>query len=143
MVRASRLNPTSPADSHDGVMAPVDPSVLESLLAIESSRSSPLEISQRGGASRLALYIDPQGFSRDCVGEGIAMRLSGWTLRSVPNIHDLSQSANPPTPSLIIFNSHAAGLTDTAVANQLTAIREFAPGAPLVIMSDLDEAAEV
>src|SRR5262249_21769052 len=49
---------------------------------------------------------------------------------------------NPPTPSLIIFNSHAAGLTDTAVANQLTAIREFAPGTPLVIMSDLDEAAE-
>ena len=142
MVRAGL--PRHKSDNGEERVVPGGPSVVGRLAgALRSPLSSPDIQDYQATVSPVALYIDPQQFSRDCVSQHIATRWSDCTVHSVASIHHLSHHTTPPIPFLIIFNLHGVSLGDTATANEMSGIREFAPGVPLVIMSDLDEAAEV
>jgi DNA-binding NarL/FixJ family response regulator len=90
----------------------------------------------------VALYIDQQQLSRDCVGEQLAGYLADWVVRSVVRIRDVT-SLDLPKVSIIVFNSHDSSLGSDEVGDKVRAIREAASGTPLIVMSDLEDAAEV
>jgi hypothetical protein len=94
-------------------------------------------------APAVALYIDRQQLSRDLVGEQLAGHLADWTVRSVMSIRDVTSLADLSKVSVIVFNSHHGSLGSGEVRDELMAIRVAAPGAPLIVMSDLEDGAEV
>jgi len=94
-------------------------------------------------APAVALYIDRQQLSRDCVGEQLAGHLANWTVRSVTSIRDIKGLADLSKFSIIVFNLHYGRFGSDEVRDEVMAIREAAPGTPLVIMSDLEDAMEV
>ena len=94
-------------------------------------------------APAVALYIDRQQLSRDCVGERLAGHLADWTVRSVMSVREVTSLADLSKVSIIVFNLHSGRFGSDEVRDELIAIREAAPETPLVIMSDLEDAAEV
>src|SRR5215813_2750434 len=116
MVRAASV--LSPTNSHDRPTAPVESLVLASPTRLRAPLSTPHIEEHQLAASNIALYIDQQQFSRDCVSLSIATRLPEWTLQSVASIHDLAQVADPPRPCLIILNLHGVRLAGPAAADE-------------------------
>jgi len=94
-------------------------------------------------APAVALYIDQQQLSRDCIGAQLAGYLSDWVVRSVARIRDVTSLVDLPKVSIIVFNSHDSSLGSDEVRDEVRAIREAASGTPLIVMSDLEDGAEV
>jgi DNA-binding NarL/FixJ family response regulator len=94
-------------------------------------------------APAVALYIDRQQLSRDCVGEQLAGHLADWTVRSVMSVREVTSLADLSKVSIIVFNSHTGSFGSDEVRDEVMAIREAASGTPLIVMSDLEDAAEV
>ena len=94
-------------------------------------------------APAVALYIDEQQLSRDCVGEQLAGYLGDWAVRSAMRIRDVTSPVDLSKVSIIVFNSHDSSLGSDEVRDEVRAIREAAPGTPLIVMSDLEDGAEV
>jgi len=91
----------------------------------------------------VVFYIDKQRLGRECVSEQLATHLSEWALEPVESIRELENDGDWPGASLVILHTHGASFGTAEVAEEMRAIAETAPGAPLVVMSDLDEATEV
>ena len=91
----------------------------------------------------VVLYIDRQQLSRDCVGEQLAGHLADWTVRSVMSIREVTSLADLSEVSIIVFNSHSGSFGSDEVKDEVMAIREAASGTPLIVMSDLEDTAEV
>ena len=89
------------------------------------------------------MYIDRQQLSRDCVGEQLERHLADWTVRSVMSIRDVPNLADFSKVSIIVFNAHSGSFGSDEVRDEVMAIREAASGTPLIVMSDLEDAAEV
>jgi DNA-binding NarL/FixJ family response regulator len=94
-------------------------------------------------APAVALYIDQQQLSRDCVGEQLAGYLADWTVRAVTSIRDVTSLADLSKVSIIVFNVHSRSFGSDEVRDEVMAIREAASGTPLIVMSDLEDGAEV
>jgi DNA-binding NarL/FixJ family response regulator len=58
-------------------------------------------------------------------------------------VRDVTSLADLSKVSIIVFNLHSGRFGSDEVRDELIAIREAAPETPLVIMSDLEDAAEV
>src|SRR5215469_13130376 len=89
------------------------------------------------------LYIDRQRLGRDCITEQLASHLSKWTIKPLASIRELSRDEDWSRLSLVILHTHGASLSTAEVADEMKAIAETAPGAPLIVLSGLDDAAEV
>jgi DNA-binding NarL/FixJ family response regulator len=89
----------------------------------------------------VALYIDKQPLSRDCISQQLASHLPEWSIEPVASIREVQE--NCPEVSLIILHTHGAGLAAAEVGAEMEAIAEIALQVPLVLMSDLTESAEV
>jgi DNA-binding NarL/FixJ family response regulator len=59
------------------------------------------------------------------------------------SIRDVKSLVNLSKVSIIVFNSHSGSFGSDDIRDEVMAIREAAPQTPLVIMSDLEDAAEV
>jgi len=94
-------------------------------------------------ARSVILYIDQQRLGRDCISEQLARQLSKWTIEPLASIRELPRDEDWSRLSLVILHTHSAGLSTAEVADEMKAIAETAPGAPLIVMSDLDDATEV
>jgi len=94
-------------------------------------------------APRVALFIDKQSLSRECIGALLATHLSEWAFQSAESIRDIPKIGESPAAFLVILHTHAAGLSSPAVASEIRAITEAAPEGQLIILSDIGEAAEV
>jgi len=92
---------------------------------------------------RMLLYIDKQRLGRDCVSEQFATHLAEWTIEPLASARELPKDGIRSRPSLIVLNAHSASVSTADVAGEMAMIAEAAPGLPIVIMSDLDDAAEV
>jgi DNA-binding NarL/FixJ family response regulator len=89
-------------------------------------------------------YIDKQRLGRDCVSNQLAAHLPEWRIECASSIRDLQKNDIRCRPtSLVILNTHGASVHSTEVANEMAMITDAAPGSPLVILSDLDDATEV
>lgn len=88
------------------------------------------------------IYIDKQQLGRECVSEQLASHLSEWTIEPLATARQLEKEGGRPAASLIILHAHGASLSTTDLADEMAAIKEAAPGLPLFIISDLDEADE-
>jgi DNA-binding NarL/FixJ family response regulator len=114
-----------------------------------SARSSPqgnsASVVERTSVSTppTVLCIDKQRLGRDCVSKQFATHLSEWALEPMESIRELENAGDWPGASLVILHTHGASFGTAEVAEEMRAIAETAPGAPLVVMSDLDEATEV
>jgi DNA-binding NarL/FixJ family response regulator len=89
-------------------------------------------------------YIDRQRLGRDCLSKQLADHLPEWTIESASSIHDLQRDDihRRQTP-LVVVNTHGASFDTAEVANEMATIAEAAPGSPLVVLSDLDDATQV
>jgi DNA-binding NarL/FixJ family response regulator len=94
-------------------------------------------------APPVVFYIDKQRLGRDCVSEQLATHLSKWAIESLASIREVPSDEDWSGLSVVILNTHGASLSTAEVADEMKAIAETAPGAPLLVMSDLDEATEV
>ena len=109
-----------------------------------NSTTAPLRMEACSAATPASvLYIDRQQLSRDCVGEQLAGNLADWTVRSVMSIREVTSLADLSEVSIIVFNSHSGSFGSDEVKDEVMAIREAASGTPLIVMSDLEDAAEV
>src|SRR5689334_14247804 len=91
----------------------------------------------------VVLYIDQQRLLRDCIGGGLASRLPDLLIHSVASIREVEFGENWSEVSLIILHGHGAGLDAPEIAEEREAIRQLAPGVPLLFMSDIDDVMEV
>jgi DNA-binding NarL/FixJ family response regulator len=89
------------------------------------------------------LFIDKQSLSRECVGAHLATHLSEWAFQFAESVRDIPKSGESPGAFLVILHTHAASLSSAEVASEIRAIKEAAREAPLIVLSDLGEAAEV
>jgi DNA-binding NarL/FixJ family response regulator len=89
------------------------------------------------------LYVDRRRLGRDCISEQLASHLSKWTIEPLASIRELPRDEDWSGVSLVILHTHGASLSTAEVADEMKAIAETAPGAPLIVMSDLDDATEV
>ena len=94
-------------------------------------------------APSVILYIDRQRLGRDCISEQLASHLSKWTIEPLASIRELPRDEDWSGVSLVILHTHGASLSTAEVADEMKAIAETAPGVPLIVMSDLDDATEV
>src|SRR5215472_8353157 len=94
-------------------------------------------------APAVTLYIDQQQLSRNCVCEQLAVYLADWTVRAVTSIRDVTSLVHLSKVSIIVFNLHSRSFDSDEVRDEVRAIREAAPGTPLIVMSDLEDGAEV
>lgn len=94
-------------------------------------------------ARSVILYIDRQRLGRDCISEQLACQLSKWTIEPLASIRELPRDEDWSGLSLVVLHTHGASLSTAEVADEMKAIAETAPGAPLIIMSDLNDATEV
>ena len=109
-----------------------------------NDRTSIVEQTSQAPAPPTVFYIDKQRLGRDCVSKQLAAHLPEWTIESASSIQDLQRNdIRRSQTSLVILNTHGASIHSTEVANEMAMIAEAAPGSPLVILSDLDDAAEV
>jgi DNA-binding NarL/FixJ family response regulator len=89
------------------------------------------------------LYIDRQRLGRDCITEQLASHLSKWTIKPLASIRELPRDEDWSGVSLVILHTHSASLSTAEVADEMKAIAETVPGAPLIVLSGLDDATEV
>ena len=94
-------------------------------------------------ARSVIFYIDRQRLGRDCITEQLASHLSKWTIKPLASIRELPRDEDWSRLSLVILHTHGASLSTAEVADEMKAIAETAPGAPLIVLSGLDDAAEV
>ena len=97
----------------------------------------------RPNAPRVALFIDKQSLSRECVCAVLATHLSEWAFQYAESIRDIPKIGESSAAFLVILHTHAASLSSPAVASEIRAITEAAPEGQLIILSDIGEAAEV
>jgi DNA-binding NarL/FixJ family response regulator len=129
--------PSSSEPFHPGQPLPEMP-------ALSRKSTAALLVTEVGPAApAVALYIDRQQLSRDCVGEQLAGYLPECTIRSVVRIQDVASLADLSKVSIIVFNSHSGSFGSDEIRDEVMAIREAAPGTPLIVMSDLEDGAEV
>ena len=95
------------------------------------------------GAPPVALFIDRQSLSRECVGALLATHLSDWAFQFAQSVRDIPKIGESPGAFLVIFHTHAASVSSPEVASEIRAIAEAAPEGHLIILSDRGEAAEV
>ena len=95
------------------------------------------------GAPQVALLIDKQSLSRECVGALLATHLPEWAFQFAESIRDIPEIGESPGAFLVILHTHAASLSSPEVASEIHAITEATPEAHLVILSDIGEAVEV
>ena len=109
------------------------------------SGQQPMVAAQRAlpSAPRVALFIDKQSLSRECVGAILATHLSGWAFQFAESVRDVPKIGESPGAFLAILHTHAASVSSPEVAGEIRAITEAAPDASLIVLSDLGEAAEV
>lgn len=93
--------------------------------------------------SPVVLYVDRQRLTRDCISEQFATHLSEWLVEPLQSAHELQSRGDWPHSSLAILNTHGAGICTPGVADEMATIAEAAPGVPLAVMSDLDDAMEI
>src|SRR5262252_2640050 len=73
-----------------------------------NSTTAPLDTEAGPAAApAVAVYIDRQQLSRDCVGEQLERHLADWTVRSVMSIRDVPNLADFSKVSIIVFNAHS------------------------------------
>src|SRR5215475_646382 len=94
-------------------------------------------------ARPVVVYIDRQRLGRECIGKGLAAYLPEWLIESVATIRELRLDENQPGASLILLCCHGASLCAGEFAEEINAIRQLAPEAPLLLMSDIADAEEV
>jgi hypothetical protein len=93
--------------------------------------------------SPVVLYVDKQRLTRDCISEQFAIHLSEWLIEPLKSAHELQSRGDWPRSSLVILNTHGASICAPGIADEMKTIAEAAPGIPLAVMSDLDDAMEV
>ena len=91
----------------------------------------------------VALFIDPQSLSRECIGALLATHLSEWAFQFAERIRDIPKIGGSPGAFLVILHTHAASVSSPEVVSEIRAITEVAPEAAHIVLSDLGEAAEV
>jgi DNA-binding NarL/FixJ family response regulator len=101
------------------------------------------EQSSEVGTPPVILYVDQRHFGRDCISEQLATHFSGWRIEPIASARELPQNGGWPRTSVVILNTHGASISTAEVTDELARIAEAAPGVPLVIISDREEAAEV
>ena len=94
-------------------------------------------------APRVALFIDKQSLSRECIGALLATHLSEWAFQFAETIRDIPKTGESAGAFLVILHTHAASISSAKVASEVHAITEATPEAHLIILSDIGEAAEV
>ena len=97
----------------------------------------------RPNAPRVALFIDKQSLSRECLGALLVTHLSEWAIQFAESIRDTLKIEGSPRAFLVILHTHAASVSSPEVVGEIRAITEAAPEAHLIILSDRGEAAEV
>jgi DNA-binding NarL/FixJ family response regulator len=91
----------------------------------------------------VALFIDKQSLSRECVGALFATHISEWIFQFAESVRDAPKSGDASGAFLVILHTHAASFSSPEVVSEIRAITEIASMASLIVLSDLSEAAEV
>ena len=94
-------------------------------------------------APRVALFIDKQSLSRECIGALLATHLSEWAFQFAETIRDIPKTGESAGAFLVILHTHAVSIAAPEVAGEVRAITEATPEAHLIILSAVGEAAEV
>ncbi len=94
------------------------------------------------GSRSAIVYIDERRLSRDCVIEQLAMRLPEWRIEPLPSARDLPSSSDGDRLALVILHAHGASVGAASISAELATIEAAAPGPPVLVMSDLDDARE-
>jgi DNA-binding NarL/FixJ family response regulator len=94
-------------------------------------------------APPVALFIDKQSLTRECIGALLATHLSEWAFQFAKDIRDIPKIGGSPRAFLAILHTHAASVSSPEVVSEIRAITEAAPGAALIVLSDKGEAGEV
>jgi DNA-binding NarL/FixJ family response regulator len=134
--------PYLPASSEPGQMMDKRPDMRGPFGPPQSSASA---VAQAAEAVRppVIIYIDKQQLGRECVSEQLASHLSEWTIEPVAAACELQKKEGERlSASLIILHAHGASLSTTDLVDEMATIAAVAPGLPLFIISDLDEADE-
>ena len=92
---------------------------------------------------RVALFIDKQSLSRECIGALLATHFSEWAFQFVESIRDIPKPGESAGAFLVILHTHAASISSPKIASEVHAITEATPEAHLIILSDIGEAGEV
>jgi len=109
-----------------------------------SDRTSIVEQTSQTPAPPTVFYIDKQRLGRDCLSKQLTDHLPEWTIESASSIQDLQRNdIRRCQTSLVVLNTHGASVDSAEVADEMAMIAEAAPGSPLVILSDLDDATQV
>jgi DNA-binding NarL/FixJ family response regulator len=91
----------------------------------------------------VALFIDKQSLSRECIGALLATHLSEWAFQFAETIRDIPKTGESAGAFLVILHTHAVSIAAPEVAGEVRAITEATPEAHLIILSAVGEAAEV
>ena len=109
-----------------------------------SDHTSIVEQTSQTPARLTVFYIDKQRLGRDCLSKQLADYLPEWTIESASSIQDLQRNdIRRRQTSRVVLNTHGASVDSAEVASEMAMIAEAAPGSPLVILSDLDDATQV
>jgi DNA-binding NarL/FixJ family response regulator len=94
---------------------------------------------------RVALYLDEQHLTRDCISRELSRHLPELQLDSRPSAHELSPDDGSFT--LVILHTHGARIDnegrsersdDSRVRAELSLLEQMAPDTPLVLLSDIE-----
>jgi DNA-binding NarL/FixJ family response regulator len=88
------------------------------------------------------LYIDHQSLTRYCVSEQLALHLPEASVETASTISDVSkEDVQARRFTLAILRTHAIG--EDELAHELASLGEAAPGLPIILFSDIDDADQI
>jgi DNA-binding NarL/FixJ family response regulator len=89
------------------------------------------------------VYLDKLPLARDCLGNQLAIHLPEWWVESRADIQELEEGVARPQGSLVILRAYGASLRSAEVADAIARTLQRAANAPVILLSDLDDPAEV
>ena len=94
-------------------------------------------------APPIVLYIDKHRLGRDCLSGQLASQLPQWTVEPLSGMGELRKHGDWSYESLVVLHAHSASVGTPEIAREIAMIAEVAPSVPFVVISDLEDAAEV
>ena len=115
-------------------------------MALEDSQESSTELAfPQDTSGPNVVILDPLKLRRSCIAQMLKdwLGLEGLSIRSVARFGLRSKIELNPNCRLVIINVGGRSVADAEVAHNMEATLALFPEAPLVIVSDLDDPAEV
>src|SRR5438552_10061153 len=104
---------------------------------VETNDEGGVGVETGAGFDSGILYIDGQCLTRDCISDSLSNLLSPLRVTAAISAQDFApDNSAGKTFALAVLHIHAASVRDSAVATEMSRLREVVPHVPIALLGD-------